>query len=118
VHDRPESDGRLFSPRRLALQIFGFVVGLALLAWCIKAAVEKGDWSRLADAPTGLVAVLLGCSLASFFVNGAIFWITIRPVQPLRFWDLQWLNLAAGFLNYAPIRASLRDSSITAAWTR
>ena len=97
----------LLAPRKVAIQLVGFVIGLALLAWCIKVAVQGGDWSRVLHAPPLLVAGLIGCTLVSLFVNGASFWLVIRPVQPLRLSDLMWINLVTGVLNYAPIRAGL-----------
>jgi hypothetical protein len=96
---------QLLTRRRIITHAIGFLVGLALLAWCITVAIENGDWSRLRQADAGLVALLLGCTLLSLMINGLIFWATIRPVQPLRAADLQWLNLAASLLNYAPVRA-------------
>jgi hypothetical protein len=94
----------LLSPTKIAVQLCGFAIGLGLLGWCIKGAIEKGGWDRLARADAGLVAAMLACSLLSAFVNGAVFWITIRPLKRLRFWDLQWLNLVGNLLNYAPVR--------------
>ncbi len=94
----------LMTPRKLLLQLTGFAVGVALLAWIIVKAIEEGDWHRIAEANPLLVAGLLGCSLTSAVANGAIFWITVRPLRHLRFWDLQRLNVAANMLNYAPVR--------------
>jgi hypothetical protein len=51
------------------------------------------------------VAGLAACSVVSLVSNGTIFWLVVRPLQPLRFRDLQGVNLAASVLNYAPIRA-------------
>ncbi len=97
----------LWSPRRIITQLLGFAIGVALLGWCINNAIKGGDWSRIADANPLLVAALLGCSVISLLVNGTIFWITIRPVQPLRWTDLQLVNLTTSILNYAPIRLGL-----------
>ena len=95
----------LLSPRRLILQLFGFVAGAALLVWCIRLAIGGGDWSKLRDANVGLIGVLLGCTCISLFINGATFWLTAQPLARVPFWDLQRLNLACNLLNYAPIRA-------------
>jgi hypothetical protein len=85
----------------------GFAIGLALLIWCIRTAVSQGDWQVVGQADPLLVAGLVGCTVVSQFANGALFWLVIRPVQPLRLWDMQFLNLTTGVLNYAPIRAGL-----------
>jgi len=95
----------LLSPRRLIVQILGFIAGAALLGWCIKLAVGGGDWSKLREANVGLIAVLLGCTCVSLFINGATFWLTAQPIARVPFWDLQRVNLACNLLNYAPIRA-------------
>jgi hypothetical protein len=103
----------LLAPRRLVVQILGSAVGLALLAWCIHGAIRQGQseennaWQRLADAEFRYVVAMLACSLVSTICNGAMFWITIRPLKPLRFSDMQLLNLVSSMLNYAPIRLGM-----------
>ncbi len=96
--------GALLPRRKLVMQLTGFVVGIALLVWIIANAVKEGHWGRVAAAPPLLVAALLGCTLASTVLNGLIFWITIRPLRPIRLMDLQRLNVVANMLNYAPVR--------------
>ena len=102
--DTSINDAHLLSPRRLIVQLVGFVIGAALLIWCIKLAIGGGDWSKLRDANAGLLSLLLGCTCVSLFINGSTFWLTAQPVARLPFWDLQRLNLACNLLNYAPIR--------------
>jgi hypothetical protein len=94
----------LLTPTKILMQLAGFVVGLALLAWIIRNAIGEGDWHRIGQANPWLVAALLGCTLLSTLLNGTTFWITIQPVQRIAFWDLQRLNVVANMLNYAPIR--------------
>lgn len=108
----PESIRDAFAPRRLVVQLLGFAFGLVLLAWCIHGAWPRTDedrasWERLLDADPLLVAAMIGCTLVSVSANGAIFWVSIRPVKtprPLRMLDLQLVNLASNLLNYAPVR--------------
>lgn len=97
----------LLSPRKLVIQVIGFVIGMGLLLWCIALAFEGDGWHRLTTAPPGLVVGLAACSLVSVVVNGVIFWLVIRPVHPLKLWDLQCLNFGVALLNYAPIRLGL-----------
>ena len=94
---------------RLAIQIAGFVIGVGLVLWCIQGALSGGGegWTKLQAADPLLVAGMLGCSLVSLLVNGALFWTTIRPVRRERFWALQGINFTSGLLNYAPIRLGL-----------
>jgi hypothetical protein len=103
LRDVPEARA-LLSPRRIAVQVTGFVVGAALLAWIVVHAMKEGDWRRIAQAPPLLIAALLGCTLVSTLLNGASFWVTVRPIRQLGFADLQRLNVVANMLNYAPIR--------------
>jgi hypothetical protein len=98
---------KLLSARKLVVQLFGFLVGVALLGWCISIAVAGGDWSKIAHANPLLVGGLVLCTLTSFFANGVMFWLVIRPIQNVGFWNMQWLNFVTGILNYAPIRAGL-----------
>jgi hypothetical protein len=102
---QPSADTKaLLTPTKVLMQLAGFVVGLGLLAWIIHSAIREGDWQRFFDADPRLVAALLGCSLLSALLNGTMFWITIRPIKPLGYWDLQRINIVAYMLNYAPIR--------------
>src|SRR5688572_3352180 len=99
----------LLSPGKMAMQVLGFALGVALLTWCISEAVKGGGegWSKLRNAPGSLVAGLIGCTVVSLAANGALFWIVVRPVHPLRLGHMQLLNLVTSVLNYAPIRAGL-----------
>ncbi len=103
-HDDAREQPSLWQPRRLIAQIAGFLIGGALLAWCIHNALKAGNWSALLETNPLLIAGLAACSLVSLLVNGAGFWLMIKPVQPLRFVDLQMVNLTTALLNYAPIR--------------
>ncbi|MBT8486101.1 MAG: hypothetical protein HKO59_04730 [Phycisphaerales bacterium] len=107
--DDAPTEGSLLSPRKIALQTVGFVVGVALLIWCIKTAFggDGDEWRRIAHANPWLVLGLVGCTLVSMFVNGTLFWLVAQPMQRLGFRDMQWLNLVTAVLNYAPIRAGL-----------
>jgi hypothetical protein len=89
------------------MQIAGFALGLALLIWCIVGAARGGDWSAVARAPLHLVLGLIVCTLTSLVANGTIFWLVIRPVQPLTWHHMLLLNVTTAVLNYAPIRAGL-----------
>jgi hypothetical protein len=105
----------MLSARKVLLQVIAWLVGLALLAWVIKGAIEKGSgsgaaehapsaWERIRAAPPLLIVALLGCTLASAMFNGTTFWITVQPLRPVRWLHMQLLNLVANMLNYAPVR--------------
>jgi hypothetical protein len=102
------------SKRRVRDAIFqttGFALGVLFLVWCGKRAFGGGGLEHVTDrlqaAPRWIIAVALLVTLISLVANGVIFWCTIRPVRPLRFVDVQAVNLLAGFLNYAPFRIGL-----------
>ena len=101
-----ESPARSLLPgRRIIIQLVGFAVGLGLLVLCIRRASGDGDsWRQLLDASPWLLLAMFGCSIASGVINALTFWITIRPVQPLRAVDLIHVTFAAKLLNYAPVR--------------
>jgi hypothetical protein len=109
----PDSMARPWrNPRRLALQLLGFLAGIALLAVCIHGAwprdeAARAGWATLRDASPWLVLAMLACTLGSSVVNGLSFHVTGRPVGPVGAWDLQRLNLVANLLNYAPVRLGL-----------
>ncbi|GIK20094.1 MAG: hypothetical protein AMXMBFR77_21920 [Phycisphaerales bacterium] len=94
---------------RFALQIVGFVGGLALLGWCVRAALSpenREQLARLGDAPAWSVAVLLGLSAASVALNGLAFWSALLPARRLHASDVIATNALATFLNYLPFKLS------------
>jgi uncharacterized membrane protein YbhN (UPF0104 family) len=94
----------LLSPRKAFVQTAFWFVGIALLIWIIKRAIETGDWSKVAQAEPAAIVVLIGCTALSLILNGTTFWITIQPVRRVRWVDMQMVNLVGNLLNYAPVR--------------
>ena len=93
---------------RLVVQLVGFLIGALFIAWLVRDAMNGEGWDEIFDRATpGILVGLLGCSLASLFINGAIFWIQLRPVKKESFWVLQGVNCTASLLNYAPIRLGI-----------
>jgi len=93
-----------FTPRRLILQSIGFLIGAALLAWCIRGAALGADWSRFSNAPPLAIGGMLLCSVLSLAINGAIFHVASPVAAALRPLDIQRVNAAGQLLNYAPVR--------------
>lgn len=101
-------------PRRglkFIIQALGFIVGLALLWWCISKAFGGEDsrqsLERLRDASTGQIAALLAFSLGTLIANGLVFHQTIRPVRKIDALDTISINAIATFLNYLPFKLSV-----------
>ena len=94
---------------RIALQVVGFCVGCALIAWCASRAFHGGfdgiDKLRAADA--SLVAALLLGTLGSIICGGLTFWSTVRPIRRFSMVEMQAVNLMASLFNYAPVRLGL-----------
>lgn len=95
---------------RLPVQVAGFLACMALLWWCVRAALSpanRDQLARLSDASTSDVAMLLGLSAASVALNGLTFWLVLRPVRRLSPWHVQAVNAAASMLSYAPAKLSI-----------
>ncbi len=93
--------------RRVLVQLGGFALGLALLAWCVRVALRpenRGALESLSHAPADLVAALVGLSLTTLFLNGTTFWTAIFPVKRVPFWEIQATNAGAALCNYAPFK--------------
>lgn len=92
------------------MQIGGFLIGAALLAWCVAKALtpeNRGQLALLRDASPSLVAALLGLTAVSIALNGLVFWAVLRPVRRLRAVDTIAVNGLATFLNYLPFKLSV-----------
>jgi len=95
---------------RIAAQVFGFLIGLALLGWCVRLALSEENQealSKLAEAPPGSLAALIGLSVAGVTANGLIFWAALRPVRPIKALDVVATNSLATFLANLPFKIGL-----------
>lgn len=93
---------------RITVQILGFLVSLGALGWCLKTALSpknREQFAKLADAPTELLAAMLGLSLLTLALNGLAFWIALVPVKRLRVADVLATNGLCTFLGYLPFKA-------------
>lgn len=94
---------------RVALQLVGFLLGCALVAWCAMRAFRDGGegFAKLRAADPALVAVLLAATTVSIACSGATFWALVRPIRRLGMIEMQAVNLMASLFNYAPVRLGL-----------
>ncbi|MEO0716766.1 MAG: hypothetical protein AAFY58_07235, partial [Planctomycetota bacterium] len=95
---------------RVAIQVVGFLAGLAMLGWCANMALKEENRTqleRLLDASPASIAALVGLCAATLIFNGLIFWAQIRPVRRLRASDVIATNAIATLMNYLPFKMSL-----------
>jgi hypothetical protein len=94
---------------RIAVQVAGFAIGCALVAWCAQRALSKGGdgLAKLRDADPALVMVLLGATFVSILCSGYTFLAMARPLRRFSAIEMQAVNLMASLFNYAPVRLGL-----------
>ncbi len=95
---------------RTPVQVAGFIACMALLWWCVRAALSPANRDqlvRLADASASDLALLLLLSAGSVALNGLTFWIVLHPVRRLSPWHVQAVNATASMLSYAPAKLSI-----------
>ena len=95
---------------RMPVQVAGFLACMALLWWCVRAALSpanRDQLARLADASATDLGLLLFLSAASVALNGLTFWLVLRPVRRLSPWHVQAVNATASMLSYAPAKLSI-----------
>ncbi|MBN8599396.1 MAG: flippase-like domain-containing protein [Planctomycetes bacterium] len=101
---------RKLSSTKVAVQVIGFLIGLALLGWCVKQAFSPENQKQLAalrNAPVHLIAMLIGANTTVLFFSGLSFFFALRPLRKLNFWDLQATNAIATFLSYVPFKTGM-----------
>lgn len=92
------------------VQLAGFGVGVALLAWCATLALKpenRAQLERLGEAPPGLIAAILGLTLVGLVLDGLVFHALFRPVKRLAPAGVVATNAVAVLLNYLPFKIGL-----------
>jgi len=95
---------------RLVVQVVGFLIGIALLGWCVRLALSAENreaLQELTNAPPGSLMALLGLSVVGVVANGLIFWGSLMPVRQLRALDVIGVNALATFLANLPFKIGL-----------
>lgn len=95
---------------RLAVQIGGFLGGMALLTWCVVQAMNEKNresLARLRDTNPRDAALLIGLTALTLLVNGLIFWSAVQPVRKVRVTNVLATNAVATFLSYLPFKLSI-----------
>ena len=108
---------RAIAPRSAAIQVIGFALGAVLVAWVVKGAIAAADAPGRAgmleslaaawrDRPWLIVGIAV-TTVASLVIDGALFWLVLRPVRRLAFMEIQWLTFLAATSNFFPVRLGL-----------
>jgi hypothetical protein len=101
---------RKWSPARIALQLAGLILGLALLAWAVRLSMSEQNARSIAAmraAPASELMALFALTIASLILNGLMFWISLRPVHRLNPFDTILTNAISTFLSILPFKLSL-----------
>jgi len=107
----------MLAPRRMAAQAVGFAVGIALVAWVVKGAIDAAnDPSRAGilesvraawESRPWLVAGIALTTALSLVIDGALFWLILLPVRRLGFMEIQWLTFVTATSNFFPVRLGI-----------
>jgi hypothetical protein len=93
---------------KLAVQVLGFAIGIALLAWCVHGALKNPEgFRRLGEASPGQVAALVGLTLVVILASGAVFRETLVPIRRLPMLEVQATNFIACLLVLVPFKLSV-----------
>jgi hypothetical protein len=108
---------RTLAPRSVALQAVGFAVGVAIVAWVVKMALDAANAPGRAgilesvqaawEARPWLVAGIAITTVLSLVIDGALFWLVLLPVRRLAFMEIQWITFLAATSNFFPVRLGL-----------
>jgi hypothetical protein len=106
----PFSPRSRFTPKRIAIQGAGAALGIAIFIWAVRLVLSpdnRAQLEALTSASAPLLALLAGLTIASVAVNGALFWIAVRPLRELRLLDIVAVNAIATFLSVLPFKLNL-----------
>ncbi len=95
---------------KLLIQLIGFLIGLALLAWALRmgfSSENQEQFKTLGNAPWYQVAGLVALALGTLAINGLVFFVALLPVRRLGVIDLQAVSAIASLFSYLPFKMSL-----------
>lgn len=101
---------RSWTPGRIAVQVIGLLIGLAMLAWALSLAFDAqsaGSLEALRNAPPVKIATLLGLSVTGLALSGAMFWVVLLPLRRLKLIDVCIVNAMATALSVLPFKLGL-----------
>lgn len=107
---QPLEAKRRWTPGRIAVQVVGLLIGLALFAWAISMALSPKNAdaiARLRSAQAWQIAALFGLSAVSIVLNGLMFHVVLTPLRRLSRLDVVLTNAIAVFLAILPFKLGL-----------
>ncbi|MBL0927770.1 MAG: flippase-like domain-containing protein, partial [Phycisphaerales bacterium] len=91
-------------------QVVGFAVGLVVLGWVVQRALapeNREALQRLWQASWTLVGLLVLATVGRMLADGALFWLTLRPLRRLPVADVLSVNVVATLLSVLPFKLGL-----------
>jgi hypothetical protein len=105
---QPREPSRWRPIAKAVLQVLGFIIGVALLAWCVHSALKNPDgFRKLREATAGQIAALAGLSAIVVLASGEVFRQTVRPIKTIPFLPAQATNVIACLLVLVPFKLSV-----------
>lgn len=101
---------RRWTPRRIILQLLGFLIGIALFAWAVVMASAESNRvyiERIIEAPPRLLIGLIALTVLSIVFNALCFWAVVRPIKRLSTIDVISVNAISTVLSILPFKVSV-----------
>ncbi len=95
---------------RIALQVAGFALGIALFGWVVRTALGEMTperWDQLRSASLVAVAGMFLLALGNVALNGLMWFVAFLPIRRLRLPDMLAVNAGATTLAYLPFKLSI-----------
>lgn len=96
--------------RTRVIQLVGFLIGIALLAYVVRLALNEDNREglrQLGEASPASIAALLAVTAIGLTASGVQFWLVLRPIRRLNPLDVLSTNYIAILLSYLPFKLSV-----------
>lgn len=110
-HPAPLAVQSKHTPLRIAVQVIGFGLGIAMLWWAVRTTLSQPGLQeklpKLLETPWLMTAGLLAISAATGVISALVFWIMLLPVRRIPLMDLIALHGLCSVLSLVPFKMSL-----------
>lgn len=92
------------------MQVVGGGVGVGALLWAVRMVLSEENQpslEALRDAPPKWGVLLVAASVVSVLINGAMFWVVLRPITRISLVSVLGVNSIATFLTALPFKLSI-----------